>query len=341
MIRIPSSRSIRSIRRLISAVLFSLLLSVSVILFLSGSISCDKDIIRYAEFNPSYSALKKAMEIDIESFGTDHHLSWTDSLAYISARCYDDYSRYSEKDLSTLYSRIKSGEKMDRICSGLKNFNYYHEVYSAVLGGLLGEYEYTAEDNTVKKKYGLKAYLPIAEGFAYSEYDDFGASRSYGFKRRHLGHDMICETGTPVICIEDGTVECMGWNQYGGWRIGIRSRDKKRYYYYAHLRKNRPYHCDLSVGKNVSAGDVIGYAGRTGYSAEENVNNIETPHLHWGLELIFDESQKECDNEIWVDLYAVTRLLSSHRADVIRDPETKEFYHADASVQGAGKGLSG
>ena len=40
--------------------------------------------------------------------------------------------------------------------------------------------------------------------------------------------------GTPIIAVESGTIEHLGWNQYGGWRIGIRSNDKKRYYYYAH-----------------------------------------------------------------------------------------------------------
>lgn len=45
------------------------------------------------------------------------------------------------------------------------------------------------------------------------------------------------QVGTPVIAVESGYVEAIGWNQYGGWRLGIRSFDRKRYYYYAHLRK--------------------------------------------------------------------------------------------------------
>ena len=53
----------------------------------------------------------------------------------------------------------------------------------------------------------------------------------------------------------------------------------------------------------MTAGDVIGYMGHTGYSTKENVNNIDTVHLHFGLQLIFDESQKEGNNEIWVDCY--------------------------------------
>ena len=137
---------------------------------------------------------------------------------------------------------------------------------------------------------------------------------------------MMAAVGTPIIAVESGTVEIMGWNQYGGWRIGIRSADKKRYYYYAHLRQNRPYHCDMAEGKTVNAGDVIGYVGRTGYSTKENTNNIDTSHLHFGLQLIFDESQKECDNEIWINLYPITLLLEKNKSEVCRISETKEFY---------------
>ncbi len=70
---------------------------------------------------------------------------------------------------------------------------------------------------------------------------------------------------------------------------------------------------------------MIGYVGHTGYSTKENVNNIKIPHLHVGLELIFDESQKESDNEIWIDLYPLTQLLSRHCSETVRDDETKEY----------------
>ena len=56
--------------------------------------------------------------------------------------------------------------------------------------------------------------------------------------------------------------------------------------------------------------------GRTGYSDKENVNNIETVHLHFGMQLVFDESQKECLSEIWIDVYDIVRLLESHRSSV-------------------------
>ena len=121
---------------------------------------------------------------------------------------------------------------------------------------------------------------------------------------------MFCSIGTPVVAVEDGYVEIMGWNRFGGWRIGIRTHDKKRYWYYAHLRKDKPFHPSLKEGAEVHAGDIIGYVGRTGYSDKENVNNIKRSHLHVGLQLIFDESQKDSPNEIWINLYNITKLLN-------------------------------
>ena len=61
---------------------------------------------------------------------------------------------------------------------------------------------------------------------------------------------MMGQIGTPVICIETGYVEALGWNQYGGWRVGIRSPDKKRYYYYAHLRQDYPYQAKIKRGRS-------------------------------------------------------------------------------------------
>ena len=92
------------------------------------------------------------------------------------------------------------------------------------------------------------------------------------------------------------------------------------------LRQNFPYALDLKEGSVVTAGDVIGYMGHTGYSAKENVNNIETVHLHFGLQLIFDESQKEGNNEIWIDCYDLTRFLYKNRSLTEKNAETKEWF---------------
>ena len=43
------------------------------------------------------------------------------------------------------------------------------------------------------------------------------------------------------------------------------------------------------------------------------------------MQLVFDESQKECNNEIWIDVYDISRLLVRNRSEVVKDPETKEY----------------
>ena len=197
----------------------------------------------------------------------------------------------------------------------VKYYRYYLEAYEAVLGGMLGSYAIEKDGQWVSA-YGLKAFSPVASGYGYSHCDDFGVGRTFGFRRKHLGNDLMGSLGTPIVAVEGGVVEAMGWNRYGGWRIGIRSFDNKRYYYYAHLQKDHPFVDGLQEGDLVQAGDVIGFMGRTGYSDKENVNNIETVHLHFGMQLVFDESQKECLSEIWIDVYDIVRLLSSHRASV-------------------------
>ncbi|MDQ5983811.1 MAG: hypothetical protein RUMPE_00840 [Eubacteriales bacterium SKADARSKE-1] len=289
--------------------------------------------IKYAEFNVPYEALEKAMNIDISSHEKEIKINWIDILSYLAAKYGGDFKKhYTSCDMDKVVSEINSGKNIEELSEKLKYYNYFNEVYNAVLGEFIGNYRIQTEkkdenDETIfEEKYGLKVFSPIAKTFPYQHYSDFGVSRTYGYSRPHLGHDMMTATGTPVIAIESGIVEVMGWNQYGGWRVGIRSFDKKRYYYYAHLRKDKPFHECLSEGKIIKAGDVIGYVGRTGYSSSENINNIKTSHLHVGLELIFDESQKECTNEIWIDLYDITRLLSKNQSEVIRIPETKQFY---------------
>lgn len=284
-----------------------------------------KDFIRWVDFNVTYQALSDCLEYDVASYGTKEHASWIKLLAYLAASGSGKFDTYKKSTLNKVTNEIKNGKTIEELSNKLTYYPYYLEAYEAVLGGFVGEYEIEKEDGKFEEKYGLKAFSPIAKGYSYSHFDDFGASRSYGFKRKHLGHDMMGSVGTPVIAVESGYVECVGWNQYGGWRIGIRSFDKKRYYYYAHLRKDHPYN-DMYEGKIITAGDVIGYLGMTGYSTKENVNNINTPHLHWGMQLIFDESQKEANSEIWIDIYAITKLLERNKSAVIRNDEEKEYY---------------
>ncbi len=282
-----------------------------ILLAILSTLPTEAATIKWVDFQVPYESLKYAMEQDILTFEQEQHISWIDMLALAACRTGGKCGLASVKravaDLKTFLL------PQELLGDNYKYYEYYHQSFSAALGGLLGSYAIEKDGQWVAT-YGMKAFSPIAAGYGYSHCDDFGASRSFGFKRKHLGNDLMGGLGTPVVAVEGGVVEAMGWNRYGGWRIGIRSYDSKRYYYYAHLQKDHPFADGLQVGNQVQAGDLIGFMGRTGYSDRENVNNIETVHLHFGMELIFDESQKECESEIWINVYDIVRLLSGHRA---------------------------
>ena len=304
-------------------------LCVLSIFLLAPQVFAEDEVLHWVEFNVDYPALQRALDIDIASQGEEKPLDWIDILALAAVKV--GGSGITVRGVNEAAEQLRRDKSPQELLgSQYKYFAYYRRAYGAVLGGLVGSYaiEVTNKESGEREwvpTYGLKAFSPIAAGYGYSHYEDFGNRRSYGFARRHLGNDLMGALGTPIIAVESGTVEALGWNQYGGWRIGIRSDDRLRYYYYAHLRKDTPYVEGLEIGQHVSAGDVIGFMGRTGYSARENVNNIDTVHLHFGLQLVFEESQKECDSEIWVDVYDIVRLLSAHRSSVRYDQESGKW----------------
>ena len=295
--------------------------------------SSDKnDYIKWVDFNVTSEALKLTSKLDIESHNNNSEIqyNWIELLAYLASQNGGNFKNFKKSYLDNLINKLNNGETITDLTSNMKFYDYYYEAYSAVLSGFIGNYSIeTSNENGEKifeNKYGLKAFLPIAKNYNFSHYDDFGNSRSYGFKRVHLGNDLMGSIGTPIIAVESGVIEHLGWNQYGGWRIGIRSFDSKRYYYYAHLRKNHPYAEGLEEGMTVKAGDVIGYLGMTGYSVKENVNNINVPHLHFGMQLIFDESQVDSPNEIWIDVYQIIEFLKQNRSEVyVSNEKTKDY----------------
>lgn len=292
----------------------------------------DATTIKWVDFQVPYESLQYALERDIATFEQEKHIGWIDILALAACRTGGKCGLESVEKASKQLSADESPEEL--LGSLYRYFDYYHRSFEAALGGLVGSYSIEV-DGEQRPMYGLKAFSPIAAGYGYSHCSDFGVSRSFGFRRKHLGNDLMGSLGTPIVAVEGGVIEAMGWNRYGGWRIGIRSFDSKRYYYYAHLQKDHPFAEGLAVGDIVRAGDLIGFMGRTGYSDKENVNNIETVHLHFGMELVFDESQKECNSEIWINVYDIVRLLSNHRSSVQKTAEgwKRVYPYTDLDVE--------
>jgi len=95
----------------------------------------------------------------------------------------------------------------------------------------------------------------------------------------HQGIDISAEPGTPVLAMERGVVENVGWTFYSGTRVGVRGADG-RYYLYAHLSAVDPL---IAQGARVSAGSVLGRLGNTGYGPPGHRDEFP-PHLHLGIE---------------------------------------------------------
>jgi len=100
---------------------------------------------------------------------------------------------------------------------------------------------------------------------------NFGMRRHpiLGYSLMHRGVDFGVPTGTPIMAAGDGVIEMRGPNgAYGNY---VRIRHNGEYSTaYAHMSR---FAAELSVGKRVRQGQVIGYVGATG--------RVTGPHLHF------------------------------------------------------------
>ncbi len=107
---------------------------------------------------------------------------------------------------------------------------------------------------------GSGLLCPVAGPRSYA--DTWGAARSGG--RRHQGTDIMSPSGTPLVAMEAGRIEFRS-NKLGGLTLRLYGSSGTRYYY-AHLSRY------AGSNRSVSAGDVVGYVGKTG--------NTSANHLH-------------------------------------------------------------
>ncbi|MDN3954300.1 M23 family metallopeptidase [Sporolactobacillus laevolacticus] len=123
-----------------------------------------------------------------------------------------------------------------------------------------------------------KHAFPVPLQYNHDFTSTWGARRGWGGRRIHEGTDIFADYGTPVRATACGVVEMIGWNKYGGWRIGIRDI-QGNYHYFAHLNGYAP-----GIHRNVIAkpGQVIGYVGSSGYGPKGTMGKFP-PHLHYGL----------------------------------------------------------
>jgi murein DD-endopeptidase MepM/ murein hydrolase activator NlpD len=113
--------------------------------------------------------------------------------------------------------------------------------------------------------------FPVLEPAEYI--DTYGAFRSDVPGNWHHGDDIFAPLGTPVVAVATGTINRVGWEHLGGWRLWVRDAAGDEFYY-AHLSGYTAG--DLHSNK-VKAGQVIGFIGNTGDAF------TTSPHLHFEI----------------------------------------------------------
>lgn len=127
--------------------------------------------------------------------------------------------------------------------------------------------------------------IPV-RGVGPSQLDDtFTQARAAG-ARVHDAIDILAPEGTSVVAAADGRLEKLFLSEDGGNTIYVRSPDRRRIFYYAHLSGYAP---GLREGQSVRRGQVLGAVGHTGNA------DPAAPHLHfavWGADPTLGWSQE-------------------------------------------------
>ncbi|UKK99014.1 stalk domain-containing protein [Brevibacillus brevis] len=231
-----------------------------------------------------------------EAFGYQVQWDETSAVAYIQSKSVED------KAMSVKYSLnpyvVQQGDTLSKIAarhdtnmSAIQKNNHLSsdevlvgQILFLPEGAQRAEHPIAttvADDQLIGKQFRF----PFHDNSWYEPYgDSFGSDREWtetnsGSVRSHEGIDIMAPKGTPIYSVSDGTINKVGWNTYGGWRVNITDENGQYRMYYAHLQAYVP---GLYAGKTIKAGQLIGFVGDTGYGGTGTVGMFE-PHLHFGL----------------------------------------------------------
>jgi murein DD-endopeptidase MepM/ murein hydrolase activator NlpD len=125
---------------------------------------------------------------------------------------------------------------------------------------------------TVTPPLGLRHYVfPVAGAAEYI--DTYGAFRSDVPGNWHHGDDIFAPLGAPVVAVASGSLNRVGWERLGGWRLWVRDSAGDEFYY-AHLSGYSPRALHT---RRVRAGEVIGFVGNSGDAF------TTSPHVHFEI----------------------------------------------------------
>ncbi|NRS15695.1 peptidoglycan DD-metalloendopeptidase family protein [Brevibacillus sp. HB1.4B] len=233
-----------------------------------------------------------------EAFGYQVRWDETSAVAYIQSKTVEDKAASVKYSLNPYV--VQQGDTLSKIAArhgtNMSAIQKNNPLSSDEL--LVGQILYLPEDakraehpmatkvvDADDQLIGKQFRFPFHDNSGYEPYgDSFGSDREWtesnsGSVRNHEGIDIMAPKGTPIYSVSDGTINKVGWNTYGGWRVNITDENGQYRMYYAHLQAYAP---GLHVGKTIKAGQLIGFVGDTGYGGTGTVGMFE-PHLHFGL----------------------------------------------------------
>ncbi|MDL2248136.1 M23 family metallopeptidase [Tyzzerella sp. OttesenSCG-928-J15] len=273
------------------AVLLSIILALLVLnLMFNKKAGLKADLGDIAALNISYNDLSALKEL-----GEEYEIDFPSLLAYYCA----------ENDFFKGSPVINSKEYIEE--NFVKNFSKIKGKYRRK--------DIKPIENMFETLFAEIVYFPIPTGFLGEYGDDYtygnswGAKREYGGDRQHLGTDIADKENVrgriPIISMTNGVIEHIGWNELGGYRIGIKTQAGS-YYYYAHLAE---FAKGLAVGSEINAGDLLGVMGDTGYSKKEGTTGNFIVHLHIGI--CYDAPFST--GEFWLNPYIFLRDAEQSR----------------------------
>ena len=116
--------------------------------------------------------------------------------------------------------------------------------------------------------------IPVMNVRASDLSDTFLESREGDSGQPHEALDIMAPKGTSVVAAGPGTVAKLHRSASGGNSIYVRSPDKLRIHFYAHLDA---YAEGLQEGQRVRRGQRLGTVGSTGDASPDR------PHLHFAI----------------------------------------------------------
>lgn len=215
--------------------------------------------------------------------------------------CLTTFMVQYEFDLSTFKSKSLSMAEYN------EQYNYLRTYYGAEYDSLYASNEAIWRD---------LSYFPVpksskTEEATISFENSWGSERNYNNSTsRHEGTDIMASNNQrgyfPIVSMTDGVVEQIGWLEKGGYRIGIRS-PHGGYFYYAHLYN---YASEFKQGDVITAGQLLGFMGDSGYSkVEGTVGNFDV-HLHLGIYIQTYHHDEISVNPYWILKYLENKRLS-------------------------------